>query len=181
MKQYGTELLRNVGLFSHGGAGKTTLAEAMLFNAGTVNRMGQVEEGSTVSDYDPEETKRHISVQLSVLPFEWAGKKINLRRYARIRRLRRRSARGDSCRRQRHHGHRRGFGYRGRIRARCWRYANEYNLPRMVAVTKMDRENADFNRTAEQLRDRFGAQGRTDPDSRSAPRTASKASSTYSL
>ncbi|MHB9090658.1 MAG: elongation factor G [Chloroflexota bacterium] len=156
MKQYGTDLLRNVGLFSHGGAGKTTLAEAMLFNAGAVNRMGQVEEGTTVSDYDPEETKRHISVQLSVLPFEWAGKKINLL---------------DTP----------GYAdFVGEVREGIrvvdsaiividavsgievgselvWRYANEFQLPRMIAVTKMDRENADFTRTAEQLRDRFGA------------------------
>ncbi len=155
MKQYSTEQLRNVGLFSHGGAGKTTLSEAMLFQSGAINRMGLVEEGTTVSDYDPEETKRHISVQLSVLPFEWAGKKVNLI---------------DTP----------GYAdFVGEVREAIrvvdsalllvdavsgvevgselmWRYANEFELPRIVVISKMDRENADFYRTAEQLRDRFG-------------------------
>src|SRR3990172_8394009 len=78
MKAYGTEQLRNVGLFSHGGAGKTSLTEVLLFNSGTVNRLGRVEEGTTTSDYDPDEIKRHISVQLSVLPYEWRGYKVNV-------------------------------------------------------------------------------------------------------
>lgn len=156
MKQYGTEQLRNVGLFSHGGAGKTTLSEAILFNSGTINRMGQVEEGTTVSDYDPEETKRHISVQLSVLPFEWKGNKVNLL---------------DTP----------GYtDFVGEVREAVrvvdaaliaidavsgievgtetmWRYANEYDLSRFVVITKMDRENSEFTRAVEQIRDRFGA------------------------
>src|SRR6185503_16454873 len=78
MKAYRPEQIRNVGLFSHGGAGKTTLAEAILFNAGTIGRLGRVEDGNTVSDYEPEETRRTISVNLSVLPVEWRDHKINL-------------------------------------------------------------------------------------------------------
>jgi len=155
MKQYGTDQIRNVGLFSHGGAGKTTLSEAMLFNSGTISRMGQVEEGTTTSDYDPEETKRHISVQLSLLPFEWANSKVNLL---------------DTP----------GYAdFVGEVREAIrvadaalilvdavsgvqvgtdlmWRYANEFELPRFVVISKMERENADFARTADQLRDRFG-------------------------
>ena len=155
MKQYGTEQLRNIGLFSHGGAGKTMLSEALLFSSGTITRMGQVEEGTTVSDYDPEETKRHISVQLSVLPFEWSDTKVNLL---------------DTP----------GYAdFIGEVREAIrvvdgallvidavsgievgselmWRYANEFELPRFIVISKMDRENADFFRTAEQLRERFG-------------------------
>src|SRR5687768_11147302 len=78
MKAYSTAQLRNVGLFSHGGAGKTSLMEAMLFGSKATGRIGRVDEGSTVSDYDPDEIKRHISVQLAVAPIEWQDTKINV-------------------------------------------------------------------------------------------------------
>src|SRR5215210_5867230 len=78
MKAYSTEQLRNVGLFSHGGAGKTSLLEAMLFTSKATTRLGRVDEGNTVSDYDPDETKRHISVQLAVAPIEWRDVKVNV-------------------------------------------------------------------------------------------------------
>ena len=78
MRSYRTEQIRNVGLFSHGGAGKTSLTEALLFTCKAINRLGRVDEGSTVSDYDPDEVKRHISVNTSVAPCEWQDVKINL-------------------------------------------------------------------------------------------------------
>ena len=78
MKQFSPEHLRNVVLLSHSGAGKTTLSEAILFATGTINRLGKIETGSTTSDYDPDEIKHHISINLSLLPFEWHGSKINL-------------------------------------------------------------------------------------------------------
>ncbi|MCX6089681.1 MAG: GTP-binding protein [Candidatus Atribacteria bacterium] len=78
MKKYDGQDIRNVGLFAHAGAGKTTLSEAMLFHAGLTTRKGKVEEGNTVSDWEPEEIKRGLSIDLSVLPFDWKGKKINL-------------------------------------------------------------------------------------------------------
>src|SRR3954452_18811780 len=78
MKAYTTDKIRNVGLFSHGGGGKTSLAEALLFTSKAVNRLGRVDDGSTVMDYDPDEQKRHISVQLSVAPVEWNDTKINV-------------------------------------------------------------------------------------------------------
>ena len=78
MQTYKTEAIRNVVLLSHSGAGKTSLSEAMLFNAGHVTRLGKVEDGNTTSDYEPEEVRRAGSVQLSILPFEWNDTKVNL-------------------------------------------------------------------------------------------------------
>src|SRR5690242_15038500 len=78
MKSFSVTNVRNVGLCAHGGHGKTTLAEAMLFASGTTNRMGRADEGTTVSDYDPEEIHRHISVQLSLVPLEWKKNKVNV-------------------------------------------------------------------------------------------------------
>ena len=155
MKNIKAEQLRNVGMFSHGGAGKTSLVEAMLFNAGVINRLGRVDEGTTVSDYDPDEVKRHISVQLSLLPFEWKGNKVNVI---------------DTP------GY---FDFVGEVREAMrvvdgalllydavsgievgsetmWKMAEEHQLPRLAVVNRIDRENADFIRVAEQLRERYG-------------------------
>ena len=78
MKVFPPEKIRNVALVGHTGAGKTTLAEALLFRAGTINRLGTVEAGNTVTDYDPEEQDRGFSLTLALAPFEWRGHKINL-------------------------------------------------------------------------------------------------------
>src|SRR3954467_3927896 len=78
MKAYTTAQIRNVGLFSHGGAGKTSLTEAMLFTSKAINRLGRVEEGNTVSDWDPDEIKRSITISTSVIPIEWRDHKINV-------------------------------------------------------------------------------------------------------
>jgi elongation factor G len=78
MKEYTANQIRNIGIFGHGGEGKTTLTEAMLFNAGLLDRMGRVEDGSTTTDYDPEETRRTISIGAAVAPYEWNGSKVNI-------------------------------------------------------------------------------------------------------
>ena len=78
MKQYPADRIRNVGLFSHGGAGKTSLTEALLFDTRATTRLGRVEEGNTVSDFDPDEIKRRISVSTGVAPVEWRDTKINV-------------------------------------------------------------------------------------------------------
>jgi elongation factor G len=78
VKRYGTEHLRNVGLFGHGGSGKTSLTEALLYASKGINRLGRVEEGNTTSDYDPDEVKRGISISLAVAPVEWRDHKINV-------------------------------------------------------------------------------------------------------
>lgn len=78
MAKYRTEDIRNLALVGHGAAGKTSLADALLFKAGAVDRRGSVEDGTSVSDYDDEEKKRHFSIDTSVLHLEYKGKKINL-------------------------------------------------------------------------------------------------------
>ena len=78
MHHLGSEKIRNIVLLSHSGAGKTSLAEVMLFNAKATGRLGKVDDGTSVSDYDPEESKRKISINLSVLPFEWKNTKVNI-------------------------------------------------------------------------------------------------------
>ena len=75
---YSTDKIRNVVLLGHGGCGKTSLSEAMLFNSGAINRLGRVEDGNTVSDYDDEEIGRTMSLSLSVLPCQWKEHKINV-------------------------------------------------------------------------------------------------------
>ena len=75
MPQYKSDRIRNVVLVGHSGAGKTSVAEAMLFDAGAISRLGKVTDGTTISDYDPEEIKRKISIYLSLLPFQWKDTK----------------------------------------------------------------------------------------------------------
>ena len=155
MKQYPADRIRNVGLFSHGGAGKTSLAEAMLFDAKVINRLGKVEEGNTVSDFDPDEIKRHISVSASVLPIEWRDTKINVI-----------DAPGYA-------------DFMGDVKSalrvvdaaiilmdasagvevgteQAWRLAEERSLPKAIFVNKMERDNADFARALDSARSVFG-------------------------
>ncbi len=156
MKPYPADRLRNVVLLSHGGAGKTTLTEALLLRSGAIDRLGSVAEGNTVSDYDEEEIRRQISVSTSVVPCEWEGHKINLL---------------DTP----------GYAdFVGEVRGASrvadgavvvvdavagvevgtelvWGYADEHDLPRLVWINKLDRENADFAAALEQLSERFAA------------------------
>ncbi len=78
MKEYASEKLRNIALVSHGGAGKTSLGEAMLFHTGAVNRIGKVEEGNSISDFEEEEIRRTQSLSTSILPIEFGAHKINV-------------------------------------------------------------------------------------------------------
>lgn len=78
MKEFSAENIRNVCIAGHGGRGKTTLAEAMLYIAGASDRFGKVADGNTVMDFDAEEKRRHNSVASAVCPLEWRDKKINL-------------------------------------------------------------------------------------------------------
>ena len=156
MKEYGIESIRNIVLLSHSGAGKTSAAEAMLFTTKAVNRLGKVDEGSSTSDYDPDEIKRKISINLTVLPCEWQDTKINLL-----------DAPGYA-------------DFVGEVRAalrvseaavilvdatsgvevgtqQVWDYCDEAQLPRLIFVNKMDRENADFAKVVADIQAKFGS------------------------
>ena len=76
--QYKAENIRNIAFMGHGGDGKTTLTESILFGTGAADRFGKIEDGNTVSDYDPEEIKRHISISASLAPVQYNNYKINI-------------------------------------------------------------------------------------------------------
>jgi elongation factor G len=156
VKSFPAAKIRNVALVGHGGAGKTSLAEALLFCAGAINRMGRVEDGTTTTDFDPEEVRRHLSLSLALAPFEHDGFKINLLDapgYA--------DFVGDMATALRVADLAvivvsavEGVEVQTEV---AWRIAAEAGLPRMFFVNKLDRERASFDRTLEQLRERFGA------------------------
>ncbi len=155
MQRYTTEKLRNVVLLSHSGAGKTSLAEAMLYSSGAITRLGRVDHGNTVSDYDPEEVKRKISIYLSMLPCQWQDFKLNtidtpgyadflaeVKSAVRV-------ADGAVIVVCAASGVEVGTGL-------VWGYAEEQKTPRLIFINKIDRENADFFRTLEEIRTNFG-------------------------
>src|SRR3989442_12491646 len=78
MKTYSPDAIRNVGLFGHQGTGKTSLAESLVFLSGATTRLGRIEDGNTVCDFEPEEVKKALSVSLALAPIEWQNPKINL-------------------------------------------------------------------------------------------------------
>jgi elongation factor G len=143
MKEYKTELIRNIALVSHGGGGKTSLGEALLYATGAINRMGKVEEGNTVSDFEEEEIRRTLSLSTAILPVEYNDHKINVL---------------DTP----------GFAdFLGEVISTLrvsdgaivlvdsvagvevgteivWDYCNRFKLPRFVMISKMNRENANF-------------------------------------
>ena len=155
MKEYKSDRIKNVGIVAHGGAGKTSLAEAMLFNAGAVTRLGRVDDGTATTDFEAEEVKRKVSISAALAPCEWKDYKINV---------------VDTP------------GYsdfvaevKGSLRAvdsalivlcaasgveveteKVWKYAVDQKLPRIAFVNKMDRENADFDAAVEGMKATFG-------------------------
>lgn len=146
MKAYDTQHIRNVALVSHSSAGKTMLAEALLHFTGASTRMGKVEDGSTVSDFEEEEIRRSISLSTSVLPVEHENTKINLldtpgfndflgEMISALRVADSALVVIDSVS---------GAEVGTEI---AWNYCDEFNLPRLVVVNKMDRDNANFNRS----------------------------------
>ncbi|MGZ4785392.1 MAG: elongation factor G, partial [Acidimicrobiales bacterium] len=151
-----TERIRNVALVGHGGSGKTTLAEAVLLEAGVVSRLGRVEDGTTVCDSEPEEQRRGQSLSLALAPIVWKGHRINLLDapgYA--------DFEGEALTALRVADL--AVFVVGAVSGpevqtiRLWKAAAEMGLPRMVFVNKLDRERASFPRTLDQLRDQLGA------------------------
>ena len=150
-----TERVRNVVLLSHSGAGKTILSEAMLDVAGVTSRFGTIEDGTTASDYEPEEVRRQGSIQTSIVPSPWRDHKINVidtPGYA--------DFRGEVA-----SGMRVADGAILVIAGpagvevgaqQMWDLADERGLPRIMFVSKMDRENADFQRVVDDITEKFG-------------------------
>lgn len=155
MKDYATEKIRNVCLLSHGGAGKTSLAEVMLYNTGVLDRLGKVADGTTTTDYDPEEIKRKISISSAIAACEWKDCKINII---------------DTP------GY---FDFVGEVKQglrvadgaiilasgksgvsvgteKSWEYTKERNTPKLIFINKMDEENSNFFNVLEQLKNTFG-------------------------
>ncbi len=155
MKDYSADKVRNVCLLGHGGSGKTTLAEAMLFISGGTDRFGSVVDGNTVMDFDAEEIKRKISISTALAPVEWKGMKINVI---------------DTP------GY---FDFAGEIleglavadgaailvgakdglqvgTEKAWEAVEQKKLPRMFVISKLDEENSDFSKVFDQLKDKFG-------------------------
>ncbi|HWS29801.1 MAG TPA: elongation factor G [Clostridia bacterium] len=155
MKDYTAANIRNIGIFGHGGEGKTTLTEAMLFNAGLLERLGRVENGNTTTDFDPEETKRAISINAALAPLEWKDVKINII-----------DAPGF-------------FDFYGEVYAamaladaalivvgavsgpvvgveKAMELCKERNMARMMVINQMDRENANFEKVIDELIAKFG-------------------------
>ena len=155
MKNYNFENLRNVGLIGHGATGKTSLAEALLYYTGTTDRLGKNEDGTTVMDYEIEEKKRGISLSTSIACVESNNTKINIVDMP---------------------GY---FDFEGEMiqgmkavdiativvcavsgvevgTEKAWKYCNKVNIPRAFFINKMDRENADFDKTLEQMKEKFG-------------------------
>ncbi len=155
MQHYRVENIRNVVLLSHTGAGKTSLAEAFLYNCGAITRLGRVDDGNTTSDYDPDEIRRRSSINLSVLPLEWKGSKVNIidtPGYADfVAEVRAALRVADAA-----------------VIVICaasgvevgteqvWSYCDEVGLPRLIFVNKIDREHADFYKTVAQIQANFG-------------------------
>lgn len=155
MKEYNYKNLRNVGLIGHGATGKTSLAESLLFYTNNIDRLGKVEDGTTVMDYEQEEKKRKISLSTSVASFEDSNVKINIVDMP---------------------GY---FDFQGEMaqgmRAvdiativvcaasgiqvgteKAWDYCEKIKLPRAFFVNKMDRENANFDKVLDQMKEMFG-------------------------
>ncbi len=156
MSPIDTQHLRNVALVSHSGAGKTSLVEAMLFACGGISRLGKIEDGTTTSDYEPEETRRQSSIQVSVAPCTWSDNKLNIL---------------DTP----------GYpDFIGEVVSalqavdaavilvaahagvevgtqNSWEMCEARNVPRLIYVNKMDRENADFGRSLASIQEAFGS------------------------
>jgi elongation factor G len=154
VKVYSSTQIRNVALLSHSGAGKTSLAEAMLFDSGALGRIGKVDEGTTAGDYDPDEVKRKISLNLGLLPCEWHDTKLNVLDtpgYA--------DFVGEVCEAL--------YVADSTLLVVCgasgvevgteqdWKLARDQGLPVVIWVNKLDREHADFYGVVEQARKRM--------------------------
>ncbi len=155
MNVFTTDKIRNVVLLGHGGSGKTSLAEAMVYLAGITNRMGSVDAGNTVSDYDKEEIKRKISIKTSVIPIPWDGYKVNILDtpgyYDFVGEAEEAAAVADAAIIV--------ISGKAGIEAgtkRAWELCEKRNLPRMFFVTEMDDDKASYREVVQNLQNLYG-------------------------
>ena len=155
MKIYTTDKIRNVAVLGHGGAGKTTLVEAMAYLAGVTSRMGKVDDGNTISDYDKEEIKRGFSISTSVVPVEWGDVKINLLDtpgfFDFVGEVEEAVAAADAA----------IIVINGKSgievgTQKAWEICEKYNLPRLICVTGMDDDNASFRQIVKDMQELYG-------------------------
>jgi elongation factor G len=155
MKVYGTREIRNVGIVGHGDSGKTSLVAAMLFDSGATNRLGRVEDGTTVTDYDEDEIARRITIHSSLAHCEWNQTKVNildtpgyaafiLDAKAALRAADAAVVLVDAVN-----------GVEVQTE-KTWSYAEEFGLPCLIVVNKMDRERADFDQAVASINEAFG-------------------------
>lgn len=155
MKEYSTENIRNMAIIGHGGSGKTILSDAILFNSGVVTRIGKIEDGSTISDYRPDELDRQISINSTLLSTEFQNVKLNILdtpgftdftgevlsslRVADSALLLLKSVEGVEVGSE-----------------LVWKYTDKLRLPVLIAINKLDSEHADFERVVKEVKGRFG-------------------------
>ncbi|NLY77220.1 MAG: elongation factor G [Tissierellia bacterium] len=155
MKVYKTEQIRNLALIGHGSSGKTTLTEALLFATGVTKRPGRVDDGNTMSDFDKEEISRKVSIGTAVIPVEWQDTKFNLLDtpgyfdfvgdvYSALRASESALILVDAS-----------AGVEVGTE-KAWKHTQEYNLPKAIFVNKIDKENVNFNKVLDDIRNTFG-------------------------
>ena len=155
MNVYTTDKIRNVVLLGHGGAGKTSLVEAMAYLSGITNRMGKISDGNTISDYDKEETKRLFSINTSVVPIIWDDVKINILDtpgyFDKVGEVEEAVSAADAA----------IIVVSGKNgievgTKKAWEICEKYKLPRMVFVTDMDIDNASYRQVVTDLQELYG-------------------------
>lgn len=155
MQAYTTDRIRNVVLLGHGSVGKTSLAEAMAYLSGITSRLGRVEDGNTVSDYDKEEIKRKFSISTSLIPIEWDKVKINVLDtpgfFDFVGEVEEAAAAADAA----------VIVVSGKAGVqvgtqKAWDLCDRYNLPRYIFVTDMDVDNVSYRKVLEQLQELYG-------------------------
>src|SRR5512138_3755638 len=158
MAKYDTSKIRNLGIVAHGGAGKTSLSEAILFDSGMIDRLGRVDDGTSTMDYEPEEIKRKISITSALDHCEWDGHSIHLvdtPGYGDFIADTRACMRALDC----------AVVILSAISGvkvqteEVWSWANEFELPRIAFVNKMDREYANFLRAIDDMEKSLKARG----------------------
>ncbi|MDD2365901.1 MAG: elongation factor G [Desulfuromonadaceae bacterium] len=158
MGQFDTSKIRNIGIVAHGGAGKTSLSEAILFDAGMIDRMGRVDDGTSTMDFEPEEIKRKISITSSLDHCEWQGHSIHIvdtpgyGNFIADTRACMRTLDGVVIILSAISG----------VKAQTeeiWSWANEFEIPRIAFVNKLDRERASFLRAIDDMEKMLGGRG----------------------